>query len=108
MTDANKELPVAAPKRKPPAAGMGRPKGTPNKTTTALKEAILIAARRAGGAADDNDEGLVSYLAVLARTQPVAFSGLLGKVLPMTVAGDAANPVQAVIKVISGVPRDDN
>ena len=107
MSDNTKELPVVA-KRKPPAAGMGRPKGTPNKTTTALKEAILIAARRAGGAADDDDEGLVKYLAHLAFKEPASFASLLGKVLPMTVAGDAANPVQAVIKVISGVPRDDN
>ena len=98
MTDSTKELPAVV-KRKPPAAGMGRPKGIPNKTTRALKEAILIAARRAGGTEDDNDEGLVNYLHDLAEKQPVAFSGLLGKVLPMTIAGDAANPLNVVAEV---------
>ena len=35
-------------KRKPPAAGKGRPKGAQNKTTTTLKQAILVAAAKHG------------------------------------------------------------
>jgi hypothetical protein len=62
--------------------GPGRPKGVPNKTTTQLKEAILAAAEESGG-----PEGLVGYLKTLATTQPVAFAGLLGKVLPLTLQG---------------------
>lgn len=76
----------------------GRQKGTPNKVNAALKEAILLAAENAGG-----KDGLVGYLTHQANEQPVAFMTLLGKVLPMTIQGDADNPVQFV--VVTGVPR---
>ena len=59
----------------------GRKKGTPNKISSALKEAILEAAERAGG-----EDGIVGYLVVQALANPVAFMSLLGKVLPMTIA----------------------
>ena len=59
----------------------GRKKGTPNKISSALKEAILEAAERAGG-----EDGIVGYLVVQALDNPVAFMSLLGKVLPMTIA----------------------
>lgn len=87
-SEATKE--VTDSKRRPPAAGMGRPKGALNKTTALLKDAILLAAQRAGG---DGEEGLANYLQVQAQTNPGPFMSLLGKVLPMTVAGDAENPV---------------
>ena len=70
--------------------GPGRPKGTPNKTTALLKDAILLAAQRAGGG---SDEGIANYLQQQAIANPGPFLSLLGKVLPMTVAGDAENPV---------------
>lgn len=70
--------------------GPGRPKGMPNKTTALLKDAILMAAQRAGGGDED---GIANYLEVQARENPGPFMSLLGKVLPMTVAGDAENPV---------------
>ncbi len=56
----------------------GRQKGTSNKTTQALKEAILEAAKRAG-----NDRGLVGYLQMQAISNPAPFMSLLGRVLPM-------------------------
>ena len=68
----------------------GKPKGTVNKSTQLLKDAILLAAQRAGG---DGDEGIANYLQQQARDNPGPFLSLLGKVLPMTVAGDAENPV---------------
>jgi len=71
-------------------AGKGRPKGSVNKTTALLKDAILLAAQKAGG---DGEDGLVNYLQLQAQTNPGPFMSLLGKVLPMTVAGDAENPV---------------
>lgn len=67
-----------APKRKPPNAGKGRPKGSVNKTTGALKDMILTALNNKGG---------VEYLERQAETQPVAFMTLIGKVLPMQVQG---------------------
>src|SRR5262249_27574162 len=55
----------------------GRPKGSKNKTTLALREQILAALDKVGGA---------QYLATLAMENSSAFAGLLGKVLPSTLA----------------------
>lgn len=73
--------------------GSGRKKGTPNKFTIQLKEAILEAARLAGG-----DGGEVAYLQRQANENPGPFMSLLGKVLPMQIAGDDGGPLQIVIK----------
>lgn len=69
----------------------GRQKGTPNKTTALLKDAILQAAREAGG---DGDDGLKNYLVIQAKENPAPFMALLGKVLPMQVSGDPENPIR--------------
>lgn len=66
----------------------GRQKGTPNKHTALLKDAILKAAEQAGDKL--GKEGLVSYLEHQATENPGPFLGLLGKVLPMQIAGDLA------------------
>ena len=69
-------------------AGIGQPKtggrqrGTPNKTTALLKDAILEAAQQAGGDTD----GLVAYLKQQAEENPGPFMALLGKVLPLQAA----------------------
>ena len=76
--DSKEVAPVV--RRLPPAAGKGRPKGTPNKTTALLKDAILRAAEAAGG-----DEGMVGYLTEQASKNPGPFLSLLGKVLPMQI-----------------------
>jgi hypothetical protein len=65
--------------------GKGRKKGVPNKTTALLKDAILIAAIKAGGG---GEEGLVAYLETQARENPGPFLTLLGKILPLQVSGD--------------------
>jgi hypothetical protein len=77
-----------------PANRGGRKKGEPNKVTTRLKEAILAAAEQAGG-----DGGLVNYLHDQARKNPGHFLTLLGKVLPLQVAGDKDNPLNARVAV---------
>lgn len=79
--------------KRPPNAGKGRVKGVPNKTTTALREAILLAAEQVGGDGKGK-EGTVGYLKLLAMTDPKAFSGLLGKVLPLQVTGEGGGPIQ--------------
>ncbi len=77
--------------RKPPAKGGSR-KGVPNKITGQLKQMILDALDNAGG---------VEYLEARANDPRTAsaFLSLVGKVLPMTIAGDANNPLQARIEV---------
>lgn len=67
----------------------GRAKGTPNKTTALLKDAILMAAELAGG-----EEGLTGYLQLQAIENPGPFMSLLGKVLPTQVIGDPSNPIE--------------
>ena len=77
--------------RKPPAKGGSR-KGVPSKTTAQLKDMILGALDQSGG---------VEYLVERANDPRTAsaFLSLVGKVLPMTVAGDKDNPLQAVLKI---------
>jgi len=72
----------------PPAAGKGRTKGVPNKTTKLLKDAILKAAEDAG------DGDLVKYLAKQAIDNPGPFMALLGKVLPMQVTGEDGGAIK--------------
>ena len=62
-------------------AGKGRPKGSPNKTTSMLREAILKAAENAG------DGDLVDYLTTCAREDRRSFLTLLAKVLPSQIDG---------------------
>jgi hypothetical protein len=59
----------------------GRPKGVPNKSTTLLKDALIMAATNAG------DGDMVNYLTAQARLNPQSFLPLLGKVLPLQVTG---------------------
>jgi hypothetical protein len=89
--------------RKPPAAGMGRKKGTPNKTTAALKDAILMAAAAVGE--DGCGKGaLTGYLTMVAKTDVKAFAGLLGRVLPMTVGADPDNPLSVIFQTTYEAP----
>lgn len=85
MTDS--KLVTAGGPRRPPAAGKGRVKGTPNKITKALKEMILGALDEAGGQ---------DYLLEQSEKNPVAFMTLVGKVLPTTLANDPENPLMTM------------
>ena len=64
----------------------GRTKGPPNKVTAQIKEAIITAAERYGSDGKGTDS-MIGYMMRLAGEQPVAFAGLLGKVLPTQLAG---------------------
>jgi hypothetical protein len=79
----------------------GRKKGTPNKTTALLKDAILKAAELAG-----DSEGLVGYLKIQASANPGPFMALLGKVLPMQVTGEDGGPVTIAFKTVYERRRD--
>lgn len=65
----------------------GRLKGTPNKATRDLKEAILNAFSRVGGE---------DYLVKLASTDPRTFAMLVAKILPNTTTAD----IQAKMELI--------
>ncbi len=68
----------------------GRPKGSPNKITASVKEAIMAAFDNAGG---------VEYLEGIAKSDPRTFCALLGKILPTTIAGDEDGPLRAITKI---------
>jgi hypothetical protein len=86
---------MEAPKVGLDRSKVGRAKGTPNKTTKLLKDAILKAAEKAGG-----KRGLVGYLELQAKINPGPFMALLGKVLPMQVTGEDGGPVQTEVTMI--------
>jgi hypothetical protein len=65
----------------------GRQKGRANAINRDIKEMVIAALSEAGG---------VDYLVQCAHKQPVAFLGLVGRVLPLTIAGkgeDGAIPI---------------
>ena len=72
----------------------GRVKGTSNKTTALLKDAILEAAAIAG-----KEKGLTGYLTTQAISNPGPFMALLGKVLPTQVTGDPLNPIEMIQRI---------
>lgn len=83
MTDDSKLVESGA-KRKPPNAGQGRKKGSTNRLTRTIKEAIEAAFDKVGGA---------DYLARMAEEQPQAFMTLLGKILPTQVDANLTGSV---------------
>lgn len=68
-----------------PANKGGRPKGSVNKFTRELKDMILGALDDAGGQ---------KYLREQAIANPTAFMTLVGKVLPLQVAGEGGGPLK--------------
>jgi hypothetical protein len=67
----------------------GRAKGTPNKITRDIREAVLQSFEIVGGA---------QYLAEQARLNPTAYLSLVGKVLPLQVTGADDGPVKLVVE----------
>jgi hypothetical protein len=70
---------MAAPKGQPKPESSGRKKGVVNKTTADIKEMINNALHLAGGE---------DYLVRQADENPVAFMGLIGKILPKEIAAE--------------------
>jgi hypothetical protein len=76
--------------------GSGRKRGTPNRMTTTLKEAVVAAAELVGqkqlnektGEYEPGEGGLVGYMVHLALHNERAFAMLLGRVLPMHINAD--------------------
>lgn len=70
--------------RRGDARNHGRPKGVPNKLTTALREMILLALSNVGG---------IAYLEAQALKNPNAFLTLIGRVLPLQVNEGGSDPL---------------
>ncbi len=78
------------PGKRPP----GRPKGVPNKTTAAAKEALTLAFQGIGG---------VASLQQWARENQTEFYKIWSKLLPLEVTGEGGDPIKFVI--VTGVPQ---
>lgn len=87
-----RRVPKTAFKKGHPKLG-GRKKGTPNKITTDLKQAIVNALDRAGGKGGGED-----YFLRSARRQPRAFLGLVGKCIPTQVTGKDGGPIELLLQ----------
>ena len=74
-------------------AGMGRPKGSKNKISLSIKEALIESFQRLGG---------VDCLEEQGRKNPVAYLMLLKSIMPLQVSGVDGQPIM----VITGVVRD--
>lgn len=66
-------------------AGKGRPKGSPNKITTAVRDALARSFEEVGG---------WQWLVKLAKENPKAYATLLAKCLPHEVVGEGGGPIQ--------------
>lgn len=83
----------------------------PNRTTSAVAEAILSAAEQVG---EDGrgENGLVGFLRKVAVTQPKTYAALLGRVLPYQIAEEPPKKVFRTVEEIqeelrrSGLPID--
>ena len=69
--------------------GAGRPKGSLNRDGADIRAMVIGALDKVGG---------LDYLAARALDSPSAFLTLVGKVLPLQLAGDPDHPVQFVIR----------
>jgi len=83
-------------------AKTGRAKGTPNKTTALMKDAIIQAANAAGGAG-----GMVGYLTLQAHENPGPFMALMGKVLPTQIADANGNKLVFPSEIILRAAHDN-
>lgn len=77
-----------------------RAKGTLNRTTRVLKEAILLAAEQVGWDGKGKD-GLTGYLRKIAMTDTKSFCALLAKVLPLQISGPNGGPVRVISENMS-------
>ena len=75
-------------KRKPPRAGMGRPKGAVNKSTRSVKEAIEFAFEAIGG-----KEELVEWIKRDPENQKTFIKDIWPKLLPLQVTGVNGAPL---------------
>jgi hypothetical protein len=81
-------------------AGKGRPKGSPNKTTLAAKEAIHQAFEDMGGI-----KSLVDWADKSDDNRKVFYAQIWPKIVPLTVGGDSENPLLHEIRQTIVSPR---
>ena len=79
---------------------VGRALGTPNKTTRALKDAIIYAAENS---VHSEDKTLESYLLFLANNKVELFVPLLGRLLPLQINAKTERSVKVTYSSVEEV-----
>ncbi len=74
----------------------GRPKGVPNKLTMSIREMVEQALQKAGG---------TQYLLGQSKENPVAFMGLVAKVLPVQLQQQHSGAINITIQTGIGRPE---
>ena len=74
----------------------GRVKGTPNRVTRTVREALHMSFQELGAE---------RYLIHLANKQPKAYAALLAKTIPTEITGANGAPLQ--VRVVGGLPDDE-
>jgi hypothetical protein len=85
---------AAAKGTRPPNAGIGRPKGIPNKTTQAAKDAIALAAQGLGGV-----DRLIEWAKEDPLNERAFWATIYPKLIPVTLSGDPDNPLKTVARI---------
>jgi hypothetical protein len=89
--------------KRPPNAG--RKRGSINRTTSILKQAVLLATEQTGDPTRRGRGGLIAYLSFVARKYPAVFvPSLLARVLPVQVLVDTQNEI--IYRTIAEVDRE--
>lgn len=78
----------------PPAAGKGRPKGSVNKTTALMKDAITAVYADLQGECPERDNG---HFFNWALAYPTEFYKLASKLIPIQVGGEDGGAITVVI-----------
>ena len=84
---------------RPPRAGMGRPKGVPNKVTTLAKEAIAMAADGLGGV-----PRLIAWAQEDPGNEKAFWTQMYTKLVPLQVGADPNAPLAGVVLVPMKAP----
>lgn len=74
----------------------GRKKGTPNKVTATVRDALMVAFEKAGG---------VDYLVRMADEEPKAFMTLLARTVPNEISAKVTHHTEAADKLAAARAR---
>lgn len=89
MDDATKQVAEKSPAGNLTRAGMGRPKGSLNRTTKAAKVLIEAVAEGLGGA-----DRMLAWCQEDPANEKAFWTGIYPKLLPVQLQGDKNNPVE--------------
>jgi hypothetical protein len=91
-----------SPESRPKVPGSGRTKGTPNRTTKHLKDALLRAAD------DAHPQGVRGWLVELSENDPKAFASLLARLLPTEQRVESVGPTVVLRDYTGGKSVEDD